>query len=134
MEGKKRVEDIMVPLSKYPQIKHTKTLAEAIRIIGKAEIEMHGRRSLPRKILVFDEATSSLDSQTERAIQQTLADIARDHTTMVIAHRLSTVINADLILVVDNGQIVARGTHQQLLQTSDKYRSLQQSINEGITV
>ncbi len=66
-------------------------------------------------ILVFDEATSALDSRTERAIQAELAEIARDRTTLVIAHRLSTVVDADQILVLDHGRIVERGTHAELL-------------------
>ncbi|MEY3219707.1 MAG: hypothetical protein RIT27_1064 [Pseudomonadota bacterium] len=73
------------------------------------------------KILIFDEATSSLDSRTEQHIQQALQELAAHHTTLVIAHRLSTVIDADEILVMESGEIVERGTHNNLLQQNGIY-------------
>lgn len=76
------------------------------------------------QILVFDEATSSLDSHTEQAIQQTLHEISANHTTLVIAHRLSTVIDADRILVMDNGIIIEQGNHDQLLASDGRYAAM----------
>lgn len=76
------------------------------------------------RILVFDEATSSLDSHTEQAIQQTLAEVAQDHTTLVIAHRLSTVVDADTILVMDKGRIIERGRHRALLASGGTYAAM----------
>jgi ATP-binding cassette, subfamily B, heavy metal transporter len=76
------------------------------------------------QILVFDEATSSLDTKTEQAIQVTLQEVAKNHTTLVIAHRLSTVVDADRILVMDQGQIVEQGTHQELLQQQGRYQQM----------
>lgn len=73
------------------------------------------------RILVFDEATSALDSKTEKAIQAQLREVAANHTTLVIAHRLSTVMDADEILVMDAGRIVERGTHSGLLRRGDIY-------------
>jgi ATP-binding cassette, subfamily B, heavy metal transporter len=73
------------------------------------------------RILIFDEATSALDSATEQAIQDELARIARGHTTLVIAHRLSTVMDADRILVLDGGRIIERGTHRELLEAGGAY-------------
>ena len=75
-------------------------------------------------ILVFDEATSALDSANERAIQAELASAAQNKTTLVIAHRLSTVVDADEILVMDAGRIVERGTHAQLLGQQGRYASM----------
>ena len=76
------------------------------------------------KIIVFDEATSSLDSQSERAILDALNKISNNATTMVIAHRLSTVVDADEIVVMDNGQIVESGTHTNLLSMNGLYHRL----------
>jgi ATP-binding cassette subfamily B protein len=78
------------------------------------------------QILIFDEATSSLDTKTEQSIQETLKEVARDHTTLVIAHRLSTVVDADRILVMDQGRIVEQGTHPQLLQQQGRYHQMWQ--------
>ena len=75
-------------------------------------------------ILVFDEATSALDSANERAIQAELASAAQNKTTLVIAHRLSTVVDAHEILVMDAGRIVERGTHAQLLALQGRYASM----------
>jgi len=75
-------------------------------------------------VLLFDEATSALDSRSERAIQAELDRIAANRTALVIAHRLSTVVDADEILVLDHGVIVERGRHQELLETGGHYASM----------
>jgi ATP-binding cassette subfamily B protein len=75
-------------------------------------------------ILVFDEATSALDSANERAIQSELANVAQNKTTLVIAHRLSTVVDAHEILVMDAGQIIERGSHTELLASQGRYASM----------
>ena len=77
-------------------------------------------------ILVFDEATSALDSQTEKSIQTELESIARARTTLVIAHRLSTVVNADQIVVLEHGQVVEQGNHATLLAQGGRYAELWQ--------
>ena len=75
-------------------------------------------------ILLFDEATSALDSNTEREIQDNLRELARGRTTIVIAHRLSTVIDADEIIVLAEGRIVERGTHHDLLARNERYAAM----------
>jgi ABC-type transport system involved in Fe-S cluster assembly fused permease/ATPase subunit len=85
-------------------------------------------------ILIFDEATSALDSANERAIQAELKSAAQNKTTLLIAHRLSTVIDAHEILVMDAGHVIERGTHQQLLARGGRYAQmwqLQQQSGEG---
>lgn len=76
------------------------------------------------RILVFDEATSSLDSHSEREIQRALQEVAEEHTTLVIAHRLSTIIDADEILVMEHGEIIERGSHQYLYERGGVYRNM----------
>ena len=75
-------------------------------------------------ILILDEATSQLDSKSEKAIQTALNEISENRTSLVIAHRLSTVIDSDQILVLDHGRIVERGTHDQLLAERGRYASM----------
>jgi subfamily B ATP-binding cassette protein MsbA len=75
-------------------------------------------------LLLFDEATSALDNESEKRIQNALKNYAKDKITITIAHRLSTIIDADKILVFQAGQIVASGTHQELLENSESYKKL----------
>jgi ATP-binding cassette subfamily B protein len=75
-------------------------------------------------ILLLDEATSALDSHTEKEIQDALERVSKDRTTLVIAHRLSTIVGADEIIVLDQGVIVERGTHHELLARHGLYASM----------
>jgi ATP-binding cassette subfamily B protein len=75
-------------------------------------------------VMLLDEATSALDAESERLVQQALGDLMRDRTTIVIAHRLATVLKADRILVMDDGRVVAEGTHTSLLEESPLYARL----------
>jgi subfamily B ATP-binding cassette protein MsbA len=79
--------------------------------------------SAPR-ILLLDEATSSLDTESEAFIQESLNSLLRDRTTFVIAHRLSTIKRADLILVIEDGEIVERGKHAELIERQGRYHQL----------
>jgi ATP-binding cassette subfamily B protein len=76
------------------------------------------------KIIIFDEATSSLDTESEQAIQKNLNAILKEKTAIIIAHRLSTVRNADVIIVLDNGEIVEQGSHEELMERKGLYHYL----------
>jgi len=77
-------------------------------------------------VLILDEATSALDTESERYIQKSLEKLMKNRTTLVIAHRLSTIENADVIIVMDQGQVVERGTHQELIALNGHYAALHQ--------
>jgi len=93
--------------------------------VGQRQLISFARAVLadPR-ILILDEATSSVDTQTERLIQQALAYLLKGRTSFVIAHRLSTVVNADRIVVIEGGRIVEQGTHSELLALGGVYYQL----------
>jgi ATP-binding cassette subfamily B protein/subfamily B ATP-binding cassette protein MsbA len=93
--------------------------------VGQRQLISFARALLadPR-ILILDEATSSVDTATEKIIQQALDTLMRGRTSFAIAHRLSTIINADQIIVLDGGEIVERGTHQELLARRGRYYNL----------
>jgi ATP-binding cassette, subfamily B, heavy metal transporter len=83
------------------------------------------------EILIFDEATSALDTKTEREIQASLAEVAAGRTTLIIAHRLSTIVDADQILVLDQGRIVERGHHRELIALGGVYATMWQRQQEA---
>ncbi len=88
-------------------------------------------------LLIFDEATSALDSETERTIQNELNDLARNRSTLIIAHRLSTITHAHQILVMEEGEIIERGTHEALIKLGQRYAEMwrvQQSQNVSSSV
>ncbi len=78
------------------------------------------------KIILFDEATSALDNENQEKIKQIITDLSKNHTIIVVAHRLTTIENADIIHVVDQGKIASSGTHKELLKISDTYKNLYQ--------
>ncbi len=84
------------------------------------------------EILILDEATSSLDTESEREVQQALKELMRNRTTLIVAHRLTTIIQADQIVVFKEGQIVERGTHQELIDLKGEYLNLyQETVEKG---
>ena len=76
------------------------------------------------EIILFDEATSALDNETQSEIKRAIDNLKGEYTILIVAHRLSTVIDCDRIFVVDNGKIVDCGTHKELLKTSEIYKNL----------
>lgn len=107
-------------------------------IIGEGGVNLSGgqkqRLAIARtllknsKIILFDEATSALDNESQDYIKKTIDDLVKDHTIIIVAHRLSTIIDADQINVIDKGKLLASGTHSELLKKCDVYKSLY--INE----
>ena len=103
-------------------------------ILGEGGVNLSGgqkqRLSIARtlcknsKIILFDEATSALDNQSQEYIKKSIDELVFDHTVVIVAHRLSTIIDADIIYVVDKGKIVASGTHSELLKTNKIYQTL----------
>ena len=103
-------------------------------VVGENGIQMSGgqkqRLSIARallkntKVIIFDEATSSLDNESQSKIQKVMEDLKGDHTLIVIAHRLSTIKDADKIVVLDNHQVSAEGTHEELMKVSNVYKGL----------
>ncbi len=103
-------------------------------LIGEGGLNLSGgqrqrlaiARALLKKteIILFDEATSALDNETQREIQEAINNMKGEYTILIIAHRLSTVINSDRILLIDDGQVVAEGTHGELMKSSNMYKHL----------
>jgi ATP-binding cassette subfamily B protein len=83
-------------------------------------------------IMLFDEATSALDTHTEREIQHNLRELSRGRTTLVIAHRLSTVVDADEIIVLGDGHIVERGCHADLIAQDGRYAEMWRKQQEAV--
>jgi len=106
--------------------------AQGVRLSGGQRQRIALARAILNdpEILLLDEATSALDSESEFHVQRALADVMRNRTTVVIAHRLSTIVNADQIAVMDNGCVLAVGSHSELLETSPLYARLA-SLNFG---
>ena len=113
-------------ISKMPEGYATDVGENGVNLsVGQRQIISFARAILadPR-ILILDEATSSVDTTTEKQIQQALDTLMEGRTSFVIAHRLSTIINADQIVVLDNGKIIERGTHEELLASNGRYYNL----------
>jgi len=103
-------------------------------ILGEGGVNLSGgqkqRLSIARtlskksKIILFDEATSALDNESQEYIKKAIDNLVKDHTIVIVAHRLSTIMDADIIHVVDKGKIVASGNHTELLKTNNIYKNL----------
>ncbi|MCD7835670.1 MAG: ATP-binding cassette domain-containing protein, partial [Lachnospiraceae bacterium] len=86
------------------------------------------------KILILDEATSSVDTRTEKRIQDAMVKLMRNRTSLIIAHRLSTIQDADLIVVMEKGRIIETGNHEELLEKQGKYYELYMTQFAGQTI
>ena len=110
-------------------------------ILGEGGVNLSGgqkqRLSIARtlskksKVILFDEATSALDNESQDYIKKTIDNLAKDHTVIIVAHRLSTIMDADIIHVVDKGKVVESGTHDELLKKNETYKKLytKESLN-----
>lgn len=110
-------------INSLPQGDQTQVGERGLKVSGGEKQRIAIARAILKgsPILIFDEATSSLDSQSEQAILSAMREVAKQHTSLVIAHRLSTVTDADQILVLQHGQLIEQGNHQQLLATNGSY-------------
>ena len=126
IEGAARAARIHDFIASTPKGYQTSVGERGLKLSGGEKQRVAIARTLLKDppILVFDEATSALDSANERAIQAELASVAQNKTTLVIAHRLSTVVDAHEILVMDAGQIIERGNHAALLAQQGRYASM----------
>jgi ABC-type transport system involved in Fe-S cluster assembly fused permease/ATPase subunit len=113
-------------IRQLPDGRHTHVGERGLKLSGGEKQRVAIARTLLKRapILVFDEATSSLDSKSEQAILAAIREISQNHTSLVIAHRLSTIVDADIIVVLDRGEIVEQGNHQQLLDIGGHYADL----------
>ena len=121
-------------INKLPNRYDTIIGENGIRLSGGEKQRLSIARAMIKKspIILLDEATSSLDAETENKIQEALKILTKNKTTIVIAHRLSTILNSDQIYIVDSGQVIANGKHEELIKNSDLYKNFyEKQIRKG---
>ena len=113
-------------ISSLPDGYNTKVGERGLKLSGGEKQRIAIARTILKDpgILIFDEATSALDSRTEKEIQTAFSQVSENKTTIIIAHRLSTVVNADNIIVLNNGKVVESGSHEHLLQAHGLYENM----------
>lgn len=121
-----RAADLLSFINLLPQGMQTIVGDRGVRVSGGQRQRIAIARAIIKNapILILDEATSALDTQSESNVQRAIEELRKGRTTIVVAHRLSTVVNADRILVMDQGQVVQSGTHQELIQVPGLYQVL----------
>ena len=109
-----------------PKKYNTKLGEGGVNLSGGQKQRLSIARALTKesKVLLFDEATSALDNNSQEYIKKAIDNLVKDHTVVIVAHRLSTIIDADIIYVVDKGKVVAQGSHNELLKTNAVYKGL----------
>ena len=112
-------------IEKLPNKYDTVIGEDGVRLSGGEKQRLSIARAILKKtpIILLDEATSSLDAETENKIQKGLSYLTKNKTTLVIAHRLSTILNSKKIFVIDNGMVVSEGSHDNLLKNSSVYKN-----------
>ncbi|ARJ64267.1 metal ABC transporter permease [Magnetospirillum sp. ME-1] len=128
-----RIHDFVQSL---PQGYDTRVGERGLKLSGGEKQRVAIARTILKRpsILIFDEATSALDTQTEKEIQESLREVSKDRTTLIVAHRLSTVVDADEIVVLEAGRIVERGRHAQLLAADGRYAAMWRRQQEAQTL
>lgn len=125
-----KIHDFIMDL---PDQYETQVGERGLKLSGGEKQRIAIARTLLKKpaIFLFDEATSALDTHTEKAIQESLKEISAHHTTLIIAHRLSTIVDADKIIVLERGQIIEQGSHQELLYKKEAYANMWKQQQKG---
>ncbi|GFR81505.1 ATP-binding cassette sub-family B member 6, mitochondrial-like [Elysia marginata] len=135
VEGAAQAAEIHSRILNFPQKYETVVGERGLKLSGGEKQRVAIARTLLKApaIVLLDEATSALDTKTERSIQASLARVCENRTTIIVAHRLSTIIHANQIIVLNEGQILEMGTHQELLELNGHYSEMwhSQLINEG---
>src|SRR5699024_656851 len=117
-------------ISEFPDGLDTEVGERGVKLSGGQKQRIAIARAFLRdpKILMMDEATASLDSQSEIIVQKALTELMKGRKTFVIAHRLSTIHNANEIIFIENGDITGRGTHEELIKHHDLYRTVAKQL------